>query len=79
MRRIEELTRKELIQLKKTVDEKYEGYKKEKLALDMSRGKPCKEQLDLARGFFDNIEPLISEEGIDCRNYGVLTGLKEVR
>ena len=51
MRRLEELTRNEFDQLKKTIDEKYEGYKKEKLSLDMSRGKPCKEQLDLARGF----------------------------
>ncbi|NLJ83647.1 MAG: aminotransferase class I/II-fold pyridoxal phosphate-dependent enzyme [Halanaerobiaceae bacterium] len=79
MRRLEELTRNEFDQLKKTIDEKYEGYKKEKLSLDMSRGKPCAEQLDLARGFFDNTGSLISRDGIDCRNYGQLTGLPEVK
>ena len=52
-----------------------------KLSLDMTRGKPCKEQLDLARDMLAILKPgdVFSEDGSDCRNYGVPLGIKEVR
>ncbi|MFW6023009.1 MAG: aminotransferase class I/II-fold pyridoxal phosphate-dependent enzyme [Halanaerobiaceae bacterium] len=67
----------ELMKLKRNIDEKLEEYKKQNLNLNMSRGKPCSEQLDLSKGLYENVKPLISESGIDCRNYGFLRGLPE--
>ena len=52
------------------------------LHLDMSRGKPCKEQLDLSMGMMDVLTSdadLRCEDGTDCRNYGVLDGIREVK
>lgn len=52
------------------------------LSLDMSRGKPCKEQLDLSMWFMDVLNSstdLMSSDGIDCRNYGLLRGTQEAR
>ena len=48
----------------------------------MSRGKPCKEQLDLSMGMMDVLNSeadLMCREGVDCRNYGVLSGIREAR
>jgi len=75
----QEYSRKELLILKDKLDKKYNDYKKQNLSLNMSRGKPCSAQLDLSKGLYDNIDPLISESGIDCRNYGIIKGLPEVR
>ncbi len=57
----------------------YEDYKKQGLKLDMSRGKPCSEQLDLSDGFFDDTKNLFSKDGTDCRNYGLIDGIKEAK
>ncbi len=50
--------------------------------LDMTRGKPSAEQLDLSKELLsilvDN-EDCIGENGLDCRNYGVLDGLPEAK
>ena len=60
--------------------EQYEGFKSLNLKLDITRGKPCAEQLDLSVKL-DGIlgGNYISEQGIDCRNYGGLDGLQEAR
>ena len=50
--------------------------------LDMSRGKPCQEQLDLSMVMMDVLDSSIDlscEDGTDCRNYGQLTGIHEAR
>ncbi|MFP4662167.1 MAG: aminotransferase class I/II-fold pyridoxal phosphate-dependent enzyme [Halanaerobiales bacterium] len=73
------LTKEELLKLKNKVDKKYEKYKTQNLKLNMSRGKPCSEQLDLSEALYKNTKTFISESGIDCRNYGFLRGLPEVR
>ena len=52
------------------------------MQLDMSRGKPCQEQLDLSMGMMDVLDSasdLTCEDGTDCRNYGQLTGIQEAR
>ena len=52
------------------------------LKLDMSRVKPCREQLDLSMGMMDTLNSqadLTCEDGTDCRNYGVLTGIHEAK
>ncbi len=61
---------------------KFNKIKSENLHLDMSRGKPCKEQLDLSIKMLDVINSsssFISNEDIDVRNYGNLTGLQECK
>ena len=57
------------------------AYCAENLALDMSRGKPGPEQLDLAAGMHSCLaeDDYYSSDGIDCRNYGVLDGIPEIK
>ena len=48
----------------------------------MARGKPCVEQLDLSMGMMDVLSSsadLTCDDGTDCRNYGVLDGIKEAQ
>ena len=61
---------------------KYHKFQEKDLALDMSRGKPCREQLDLSMGMMDALNSQVDlscEDGTDCRNYGVLTGIHEAK
>lgn len=59
----------------------YEALKQRKLSLDMTRGKPAPEQLDLAEGMLalPGNRDHFTEAGEDARNYGGLQGLAEVR
>ncbi len=64
------------------LQKKYEDYQQQKLNLDMSRGKPCPEQLDLSLAMLDLVnseESLTTENGIDTRNYGLLDGIPEAK
>ena len=68
----------ELVQLKK----EYKKIQALGLHLDMSRGKPCKDQLDLSMAMMDVLNSdsdLTCDDGTDCRNYGALTGISEAR
>ncbi|PIF03544.1 MAG: aminotransferase [Propionibacterium sp.] len=49
------------------------------LKLDLTRGKPSSAQLDLSKSMLTNSVPATSPSGVDVRNYGGLTGLKEIR
>jgi DNA-binding transcriptional MocR family regulator len=51
------------------------------LRLDLTRGKPAPEQLDLVGGLLSLPGPddFLAAEGTDCRNYGGLSGLAELR
>ena len=76
------MSREELLSLKEELDKEFQGYKEKGLKLDMSRGKPSVEQLDLSMGMMDVLssnDDLTCEDGTDCRNYGVLTGIKEAK
>ena len=60
----------------------YDAYKALGLKLNMARGKPCKEQLDLSMPMMDVLHSgvnLVCEDGTDCRNYGVLGGIDECK
>jgi DNA-binding transcriptional MocR family regulator len=72
-------TREQLRELQQEVEKRFAKYKAQNLNLNMARGKPCSEQLDLSDGLYDHREPMTSENGIDCRNYGGVEGLPEAR
>lgn len=72
------MSTKELIELKSELDKKYHEFKSQNLSLDMSRGKPNTEQLNISMEMMDVLNSkanLKCREGIDCRNYGVLDGI----
>jgi DNA-binding transcriptional MocR family regulator len=60
---------------------RYDAFKKAPVSLDITRGKPSAEQLDLAGELLSNLKPsdFRSLDGTDCRNYGGLEGLSEMR
>ena len=72
-------------ELKLELDELRKEYKKVQamdMQLNMSRGIPCIDQLDLSMGMMDVLDSssdLTCEDGTDCRNYGQLTGIEEAR
>lgn len=77
-----EMSRDELLKERERVDAKYEELKAMGLKLDMSRGKPNTEQLDISMEMIDTLSrshKLVGEEGVDCRNYGVLDGIIEAK
>ncbi len=77
-----EMTRDELLALQAELKKKYREMQALNLNLNMSRGKPCAEQLDLSMGLMDVLNSdteLRAEDGVDCRNYGDLTGIPEAR
>lgn len=60
----------------------YEVAKAKGLSLDLSRGKPSPDQLDLMNDLFDSMDSSVdcyTEDGVDCRNYGLLTGIPEAK
>jgi DNA-binding transcriptional MocR family regulator len=59
----------------------YDDFKQLGLSIDMTRGKPAPEQLDLSRALIDEAGTAgyLSRDGIDCRNYGHVLGLPEAR
>lgn len=77
-----DLSVEELKALKSELEAKFAEIKARNLKLDMSRGKPSKAQLDLSMGMMDVLSSesdLYCEEGVDCRNYGVLDGIREAK
>ena len=82
MKSYSELSIEELSELKTELEAKFEEVKNKHYNLDMSRGKPSAAQLDLAMGMMDVLSSesnLVCEEGVDCRNYGVLDGIREAK
>jgi aspartate/methionine/tyrosine aminotransferase len=71
------LNNQELQRLKDDLLAQYHEFKSRGLNLDITRGKPCSEQLDLALGLLDcvNSSNYLTVEGTDSRNYGGLDGI----
>ncbi len=60
----------------------YKQFQSMSLSLNMSRGKPSVQQLDLSMGMMDILSSdsdLTCDDGTDCRNYGVLDGIAEAK
>jgi DNA-binding transcriptional MocR family regulator len=77
-----DLSSKDLRQFHERVREEFDAFRARGLKLDMTRGKPSTEQLDLSNALMrlpDNIDHLLSD-GSDARNYGgSLQGIPEAR
>ncbi|MCX8131957.1 MAG: aminotransferase class I/II-fold pyridoxal phosphate-dependent enzyme, partial [Clostridia bacterium] len=82
MKNLNEASVKEMQEYISDLQARYNKFKSENLKLDMSRGKPCSEQLDISMeimnfpGSNDNCK---ASDGTDCRNYGGVDGLPEVK
>lgn len=71
------MSKQELLCEQEALLKRFEEYKAMGLKLDMSRGKPSKEQLDLS---MDMLKPIdYTENGFDVRNYGILDGLQSCK
>ena len=66
---------------KNEIMKEYDDLKKLGLKLDMSRGKPSTEQLDLSNPMLHVLDDnnFISENGMDVRSYGEFKGIPEAR
>ena len=82
MAAFEQMDRAELQSELNRLKEEYAQFKAKGLSLNMARGKPSAEQLDLSLPLLSCIssaQDCIAEDGTDCRNYGVLDGLPEAK
>jgi len=70
------MSREQLSALYTQLQAQYADAKAKGLSLDLSRGKPCAEQLDLIDDMFDCLKASDAVSGgVDYRNYGLLTGI----
>ncbi|MBE6752899.1 MAG: aminotransferase class I/II-fold pyridoxal phosphate-dependent enzyme [Ruminococcaceae bacterium] len=77
-----EMSREQLLQEKKLLTVRYEQFREQGLNLNMSRGIPCAEQLELSMPMLDIVNSgsdLHTVTGADCRNYGIVDGIPEVK
>ncbi|MCC5885820.1 MAG: aminotransferase [Gammaproteobacteria bacterium] len=74
------MTGEELQQLESECADRHAAFCKAGLALDLTRGKPASDQLDLANHLDGALQgDYRSEDGTDTRNYGGLRGIAEAR
>lgn len=76
-----QLNKDEINEKLKSLREQYEAVQKEKLNIDISRGKPCKEQLDISMPLLNVIDDVtkLPQNGMDLRNYGGIEGYVGMR
>ena len=82
MKSYAQMSREELRKEYEELSVRFEGIKKGKLKLDMSRGKPSYDQLELSNEMMDVLDSASyfnDETGTDCRNYGILAGIPEAK
>ncbi|MBO5879303.1 MAG: aminotransferase class I/II-fold pyridoxal phosphate-dependent enzyme, partial [Clostridia bacterium] len=82
MKKYQEYSKSEKIALLESLNKEYESYCARGLSLDLSRGKPNSDQLDISLPLLSESRPrekCFSETGIDCRNYGGLDGIIEMK
>lgn len=77
-----DFTPQEKISFKQEAQRRYDEFVAMNLHVDMSRGKPCVEQLDISEKMLtvlDDGANCKSLNGLDCRNYGLLSGIEDCR
>jgi DNA-binding transcriptional MocR family regulator len=82
MKTYQEMSKVELEELETKLEKQFEDAKGKGLKLDMSRGKPSVAQLDMVMPIMDVLDSktaLVTEAGMDCRNYGVVDGIPEAK
>lgn len=82
MQTYQELSHSELESLHRELLTRYEAFQQKGLKLDMSRGKPAADQLDISNGILDAVNSATSmkaSDGMDCRNYGDFDGIPECK
>ena len=79
--RYDQMSRAELAAEYSAMKAAYEAFSAKGLKLDLSRGKPGAEQLDITTEMLDclNAEDCKTGGGFDCRNYGLLEGTPEAK
>lgn len=76
------MSQSELAELKEELWQEFQEFKDRGLSLNMARGKPSPEQLDLSMPMLDVLNArssCLTDSGMDCRNYGQLEGIPEAR
>ena len=78
---LSDMNKEELKSWLEDVKAQYSDFRSQGLCLNMSRGNPCKEQLELSVDMLNvfNDGDFSSENGIDVRNYGMLDGIPEAK
>ncbi len=76
------MTKEQLEQLNVELNKEYKGYMEQNLSINMTRGKPCTEQLDISEEMLKTIscnDDCFTDKGFDCRNYGLVDGLDDAK
>ena len=83
MKAYKDMTKEELMRERDALTKAYKEWQGKGLTLNMARGKPSEEQLDLSIGLLNNIvdemDLIREEKNIDLRNYGGLEGISGAR
>ena len=77
-----EMTKEQLFAEKNILEAQYAEICEMGLSLDLSRGKPGSDQLDLSDGLLtclNGAEDCKTKFGFDCRNYGLFDGIPDAR
>lgn len=77
-----DMSTNELETLKASLEQEYANHCAKGLTLNMARGKPGADQLNLSLPMLDELNSsadLFAEDGTDCRNYGVMDGIPEAK
>ncbi|MDD6201330.1 MAG: aminotransferase [Lachnospiraceae bacterium] len=82
MKSYKNMSKEELLALKLELEKAYEDAKGKGLNLNMARGKPSAAQLNTVTPLLSALQEdadAVTESGIDCRNYGEMTGIPEAK
>ena len=81
MKPLNQLSDQEKNKLKQILDQKYEAFCSQNLSLNMTRGVPSSEQLDLSMDLLTCVteKNYHTKKGVDTRNYGGVDGIPEAK
>jgi DNA-binding transcriptional MocR family regulator len=81
MSELNTMPREELTARHAQLRARFDRFRQAGMRLDLTRGKPCPEQLDLANPMLTVVgsDNFRAADGTDCRNYGGLDGLPEAK